>query len=206
MSVFGRIEEFDYAFQVTNTGLSSRPATWDAGQTDFSGPTWTGRLGYRPNAAWNLGVSGSVGAYIVGDPRNQLPKGTSRVDYPQQTLGFDAAYAHHHLEVWGELILSRFEVPRAGDADTLAYFIEAKYKFTESLFAALRWNQQFFNRVSDGLGDDGVWDRGLSRVDVGLGWRFNRWVQAKIQYSFGKESGPDHNGWNLLASMLTFRF
>lgn len=201
-SVFGRVERFDYAFEIKNASLASRPEWWTADKNNFSEPAWTGRLGFRPTAAWNFGVSGSTGAYIVED----APQGSSRGDFQQRTLGLDAAYAHHHLELWSEMILTRFEVPGVGNADALGYFIEAKYKFTESFFAALRWNQQFFGSVSDGTGHDAAWDRDLSRVDLALGWRLNRWLQAKAQYSYGHESGPNHNGNNLLATMLTFRF
>ena len=31
-----------------------------------------------------------------------------------------------------------------GNADTFAYYLEGKYKFTPQFFAALRWNQQLF--------------------------------------------------------------
>lgn len=205
-SWFGRVGRADYAFEVKNAGLSSRPGSWQADETGFSAPTWTGRLGYRPSASWNLGASGSTGAYVVRDPQNVLPAGSDRGDFRQHVLGLDAAYARHHIELWSELILSRFEVPAVGHADTLAYFVEAKYKITESLFAALRWNQQFFSSVGAPAGGETVWDRDLSRVDAALGWRFNRWLQAKVQYSYGTEPGPNRNGRNLLATVLTLRF
>jgi hypothetical protein len=205
-SVFGRIEQFDYAFEIKSASLSSRPYAWDARHVDWDAPTVTGRLGYRPNASWNIGTSYSSGAYMLADPNGTLPRGTDRGDFRQDTLGFDASYAHHHFELWGELMLSRFEVPRVGDADTLAYYLEAKYKITESLFVALRWNQQFFDDVSDGRGGSAEWDRDLFRADFAVGYRFNRWLETKLQYSYGQEQGPNANGDNLLAAQVTWRF
>lgn len=205
-SVFGRIEQFDYAFEIKSASLSSRPYAWDARHVDWDAPTVTGRLGYRPNASWNLGTSYSSGAYMLADPNGTLPHGTDRGDFRQDTLGFDASYAHRHFELWGELMLSRFEVPRVGDADTLAYYLEAKYKITESLFVALRWNQQFFDEVSDGRDGSADWDRDLFRADLAVGYRFNRWLQTKLQYSYGHEHGPNANGDNLLAAQVTLRF
>ena len=143
---------------------------------------------------------------MLADPNGTLPRGTDRGDFKQDTLGFDASYAHHHFELWGELMLSRFEVPRVGDADTLAYYLEAKYKITESLFVALRWNQQFFDDVPDGRGGEASWDRDLFRADLAVGYRFNRSLQGKVQYSYGHERGPNANGDHLLAAQVTLRF
>jgi hypothetical protein len=205
-SVFGRIEQFDYAFEIKSASLSSRPYAWDARHVDWDAPSVTGRVGYRPNASLNFGTSYSSGAYMLADPNGTLPRGTDRGDFRQDTLGFDASYAHQHFELWGELMLSRFEVPRVGDADTLAYYLEAKYKVTESLFVALRWNQQFFDDVADGSGGSAEWDRDLFRADLAVGYRFNRWLQTKLQYSYGQEHGPNANGDNLLAAQVTWRF
>jgi predicted porin len=106
----------------------------------------------------------------------------------------------HHLA------LSRFEVPRVGDADTLSYFLEAKYKLTESLFLAARWNQQFFDDVGDGRGGSTSWDRDLYRADFAMGYRFNRNLQTKLQYSYGYEGGENANADHLLAAQVTVRF
>ena len=139
-------------------------------------------------------------------PNGTLPRGTDRDDFRQDTVGFDASYAQHHFELWGEVMLSRFEVPRVGDADTLAYYLEAKYKITESLFVAARWNQQFFDDVPDGSGGAATWDRDLFRADFSVGYRFNRSLQTKVQYSYGHERGPNANGDHLLAAQVTWRF
>jgi hypothetical protein len=205
-SVFGRIEEFDYAFEVKSAALSSRPAAWEAGDTEFDEPSFTGRVGWRPNASWNMGTSFSTGAYMQPDRDLMLPRGTDRGDFTQDTIGFDVSYARHRFELWGELILSRFEVPRVGDADTLSYFLEAKYKLTESLFLAARWNQQFFEDVGDGRGGSTSWDRDLYRADFAVGYRFNRNLQTKLQYSFGHEGGENANADHLLAAQVTVRF
>lgn len=204
-SLFGRVERFDYAFEVKNASLSSRPASWRADEVGFNAPTYTGRLGFRPDAAWNFGISGSTGAYMAADSA-ALPAGTERDDFQQSTLGFDASYAHGHLQLWSEVIVSRFEVPNVGNADSLSYFIEAKYKLTESLFAAVRWNQQFFDTVPDGAGGSAVWESRILRIDTAVGYRFNRSLQFKLQYSYGHESSPAANAEHLLASQVTWRF
>ena len=205
-SVFGRIDRFDYALEIKNSGLSSRPSSWDLDEVNFGAPTITGRLGFRPDAAWKLGVSGSTGAFIVGDPISQLPAGRERDDFRQDTLGVDVSYAHGHLQLWSELIASRFDIPNVGRSGMLSYFVEAKYKVTESLFAALRWNQQFFESIANGAGGRTPWDSEISRVDMAVGFRLNRQLQFKLQYSVGCDRSPAANGGNLLATQVTWRF
>ncbi len=208
-SVSGSIEKFDYAFEVKNSSISSRPSDWQPTDQGWQEPTVSGRLGFRPDASWNMGASGSSGAYIADD-LNMLPDGQSRGDFRQDTLGFDLSYAHEHFQIWSEFILSQFDVPFVGQVGTLTYFIEAKYKFTPNLFAALRWNQQFFDEVTfrdaNGRTQSAEWDRDLSRVDASIGYRFNRHVQAKVQYSYGHESGPEANADHLVAAQVTLKF
>lgn len=205
-SIFGTVETFDYAFEFKNASISSRPAVWDATQLGWENPTLSGRLGFRPNAAWNLGVSASGGAYLLPAAGSTLPPGQHLGEFKQYTIGQDIGYAWHHWQVWGEVFLSRFEVPNVGDCDTLAYYIEAKYKITPELFAALRWNQQFFSDIPNGVGGRAPWDHDAWRADASLGWRFNRHWQAKVQYSYSHQRGALQQGEQLVAGQLTLKF
>src|SRR5450432_3109385 len=63
ISASGRVGEFDYAVEMKNASLSSRPESWDLTQVGLSNPTFSGRIGFTPNVMWNLGLSGSAGAY-----------------------------------------------------------------------------------------------------------------------------------------------
>ena len=144
ISVSGRLGRFDYAAEMKNASLSSRPESWNVTETDFDHPSFNGRLGFRPNQMWNFGVSVSDGAYFRSEAEPTLPRGRDIGDFRELVLGQDASFAWHHLQVWAEFYEARFEVPRVGDADTFAYYFEAKYKFTPQLFGALRWNQQIF--------------------------------------------------------------
>ena len=205
-SVFGTVRRFDYAFEFKNASISSRPSVWDATQLGWENPTVGGRLGFRPNAAWNLGVSASGGAYLLPAAAPSLPAGKQLRDYRQYTIGQDIGYAWHHWQFWGEVYLSRFEVPNVGDADTLAYYVEAKYKITPELFVAARWNQQFFGDVPNGTGGHAPWDNDAWRADAALGWRFNRHWQAKVQYSFSQQTGPLQQGQQFVAAQITVKF
>lgn len=205
-SAFGQLDKFDYAFEFKNAAISARPNAWDAKDLGWENPTVSARLAHTPSAAWNYGVSASHGAYLLPAADATVPGGYGRNSYRQTTLGTDLSWSHHGWQVWGEAIVARFQVPNVGNADTFTYFVEAKYKFTPNLFAAVRWNQQLFDTVPDGAGGAQHWDRNISRVDTALGYRFTRHLQGKLQYSFAHENGPVQQGEQLLAAQLTIKF
>jgi predicted porin len=205
-SMFGSVQRFDYAFEVKNASISSRPAAWDPLTLGWEHPTASGRLGWRPDAAWNLGVSASGGTYLLPAAEGTLPSGHSISDYNQLTLGTDLSYAWRQWQLWAEVFVSRFEVPNVGNADTLAYYLEAKYKITAGLFAAVRWNQQFLGKVRDGAGGQERWDQDAWRTDIALGYRFTRHLQAKLQYSYNHQQGPVQQGEQFVAGQLTVKF
>ena len=206
LSVAGRLGRFDYAAEVKNTSLSSRPEAWDATAVGFDHPTFTGRLGYRPNQMWNLGFSASSGAYLLPEAAPTVPAGRSIGDYHEQVLAQDVSFEWHHFQLWAEFYAARFEVPHLGHADSFAYYVEAKYKFTPQLFGALRWNQQVFATIPDGAGGDIPWGNDLWRVDAAVGYRFTPHTQLKLQYSFQHEDHAARDLTSLVAAQFTLRF
>jgi hypothetical protein len=206
ISVSGRLGQFDYAAEVKNSSLSSRPESWSITETGFQHPSFDARLGLRPNQAWNVGISISEGTYFRPEAERTLPRGRDIDDYRELVLGQDISFAWHHLQLWAECYETRFEVPRVGNADTLAYYLEAKYKITPQLFAALRWNQQLFGKVGDGTGDNVRWGRDLGRADIAVGYRFTPHTQLKLQYSFQHETTGSRGDNQLFAGQFTVRF
>lgn len=207
-TVFGGVGKLNYAASIKNNSISSRPKYWDAVNEDWSYPTYTTRIGYTPNAAWDFGGSFSYGAYLVdgAEQRATFPAGYDRGSFNQITLGWDLAYAKRHWEFWSEVILSRFQVPNVGNADSLSYYFETRYKFSPKLFAGVRWNHQLFDSVPDGVGGDRHWDRNIWRIDTSLGYRFTRNAQAKVQYSLNQESNNSGQADQLLAGQVTLKF
>jgi hypothetical protein len=204
VAVSGACGRFDYAAEMKNTSLSSRPESWSITQTGFENPTFSGRLGFRPNEMWNLGFSASGGPYLTSDAADGLPPSRSIGDYRELVLAQDLSFAWHHLQLWAEFYEARFEVPRIGNADTFSYYLEAKYKITSQLFGALRWNQQLYGTIRD---EDHrtKWGNDIWRIDAALGYRFTDYLQAKLQYSFSRQETL-RNGENLLAAQVTLKF
>jgi predicted porin len=93
-----------------------------------------------------------------------------------------------------------------GDADTFAYYVEAKYKFAPQLFCAVRWNQQLFNTISNGSGGKERWSPDLGRIDVAATYRLTTHAQLKLQYSFQHETTAPGVDNHLLAAQFTLRF
>jgi predicted porin len=155
---------------------------------------------------WNFGLSASEGTYFRPEAERTLPRGRDIDDYREVVLGQDISFAWHHLQLWAEVYEVRFNVPQIGDADTLAYYLEVKYKFTPQFFAAMRWNQQLFDSVDNGTGGHARWGSDLARIDVAAGYRFTSHMQLKLQYSFQQETtGPGDDN-HTLAAQLTVRF
>jgi hypothetical protein len=189
-----------------NASLSSRPESWNVTESGFEPPTFSGRVGFRPNEAWNFGLSASEGPYFQRQAQPTLPPGRDIDDFREFVLGQDASFAWRHLQVWAEVYEARFEVPTVGDADTFAYYVEAKYKFTPQLFGAIRWNQQLFGTVDDGYGNNLRWSPDVERIDLAAGYRFTSHTQLKLQYSYQHETTGQGNDNHLVAAQLTTRF
>jgi hypothetical protein len=205
MSIAGRVGKFEYAAEMKNASLSSRPESWDVNEIGFDHPTFSGRLGFRPNQMWNLGVSASSGVYLHPEAEPYLPPGNSLGDYRELLLAQDIGFAWHHLQVWAEFYEARFRVPGVGDADTFAYYIEAKYKVTTQLSAALRWNHQLFDTIPTPSGRR-HWGNELRRLDGALIYRFTPHTQLKVQYSIASEENSPRDYSHTLAGQFTVKF
>lgn len=206
VSAFGRLGQFDYAAEMKNTSLSSRPESWTVTEIGFDQTTLNARIGYRPSEMWNFGISASDGAYFRPEAEQTLPRGRDLDDYRELVIGQDASFAWHHWQLWAEAYEVRFQVPRVGDADTFAYYLEAKYKFTPQFFGAVRWNQQIFDDIGDGRNGSLRWGNDLARIDLAAGYRFTSHTQLKVQYSFQQQTTGAGSENNLLAAQFTVRF
>jgi len=204
VAVSGSVGRFDYAAEMKNAALASRPESWSVTQVGFEHPTLNGRAGFRPNEMWNLGFSASAGPYLLSEAAPSLPAGRGLGDYRQLVLAQDLSFAWHHLQLWAEVYEARFEVPRIGNADTLAYYLEAKYKITPQLFGALRWNQELFGTIRDEDQRE-KWGNDIWRIDAALGYRFTNCLQGKVQYSISQQDSAQE-GEHLLAVQLTAKY
>jgi hypothetical protein len=200
---------FDYAFEIKNNALSSRPGEWDLWDHGFYGQglTYQGRFGVRPVTDWSLGVSGSSGAYLIPSAAG-VPAGTQWYDYKQNAAGFDVSWAHGPLEAWSEVQWTSFDVPGAvGTVALVSYFIEGRWKFSPGWWLSGRWNQQLYDDIRDpATGQDVAWDNDVWRLEACVGWKVDRSLTVKAQYSFADQSGPIDQGQSLFDLQLVLGF
>jgi hypothetical protein len=204
-SFSGAVGDFTYAAEVKNAGLSSRPDTWQPTDTQWNHPTYSARAGYIPNELWSFGVSASEGPYLLESAAPLLPPGRSFDSYRQTLFGQDAAFAYHHFQAWAEVYEVRYAIPGVTNADTLAYYVETKYKFTPQFFGALRWNQQLYGAVPY-EGTLTRWDADVWRLDFAPTYRWSAHIQTKLQYSIQQGNADSRNLGHTLAAQLTIRF
>ena len=204
-AVSGRAGTLHYAAEVKQAPLSSRPEVWSRGKGLADHPTVSGRVGWRPSQMWDIGFSASSGAYLRPDFPQSLAPGHGRGDYREIVLGQDVSFAWHHVQVWTEIFAARYRIPLVGDADTAAYYAEARYKFTPQLSGAVRWNQQFFGRVPE-RGARVPWGEDASRLDLAPTYRFSPHVQARLQYSWQHGAAGPRAAAHLVMGQLTVRF
>lgn len=202
----GRVDQLEYAIEFKNAALSARPENWDLDDRPWGGATASGRIGYRPNASWNLGLSASEGTYVSRTAIPTVASGAGPSDHRQTVFGGDLAYAHRHLQLWAEAYVARFAIPSVGDVHTFGYYVEAKYKFAPQLFGAVRWNQQTFSRVTTADARRVPWGRDVWRIDFAITQRLSAHTQVKIQYSPQHESPAPQRLTHAFAAQLTTRF
>jgi len=188
----GTLDRVDWAFEFKNDALSSAVPFWQLWENPLDGSalTYTGRLGWRPTTEWNLGASGSTGSYVVP---NSFP---GWQNYLQNNVGVDVSWAHGDLELWGEAHWSSFDIrasplAQAGTVGVVSYFMETRWRFDAQWWLAGRWNQQLYG---DKPGSSDSWDNDVWRIDACLGWRVDRTLTVKTQFSYTDESGPPPTG------------
>jgi len=189
LSIFGSHGKWDYAVEIKNSDLGASPKEWGFGDGDFDSPTFSGRIGYRPDASWKFGVSLSQGPYLTEDAEPFLPLDVERSDLAHTLIGMDVRWAHHDWIISGELIHSSYETLTAGDLDSLTWYLQARWKAAPGLWVAGRISQTLNNDITAPDGSRVPWTPDLFRSEIAVGWRVTPDILLKGQYSYTQASG-----------------
>lgn len=204
-AVSGRLGRFEFAAEIKNAGPSSRPEVWSIRDLGFSRPSYSARVGFRPDLRWSFGVSAGDSAFLIPFAAD-LPPGTSRHDYRQRLLGYDLGFAWRHLQVWAEVFDSSFDVPRIGKVRTVSGYVETKVRFSPQWYGALRWNRQGFSKIGDGRGGLVRWSQNVWRLDAAAGFRLSPHAEWKFQVSGQPAAGNPDRVSPHLATQFNVRF
>jgi hypothetical protein len=181
--------QFEAAAAVTS-GTLSNPRVDD----DNDGRQFSARVGWKPVVGLVIGASYAHGEWLNGALRNKqasvIPPGEN---FPQEAFGVDLEYSRDYWLVRGEMILSRWRLPKLGTPfidgplDATSGFVETRYRFTPRFFAAARVDGLTFSKITgsniigvtpfDGLPHS--WDAPVSRIEVGGGVYLQRNLIAR---------------------------
>ncbi len=206
IAAFGTIGKWDYALEIKNTSLGSLPEEWEFGEGDFNTPSYAGRIGYQPDAAWAFGASLSHGPFLDADAFDQLNPDFDRGDFNQNLVGLDARWAHGKWEVSGESFFSKYD--RTGeDLQAFNYYVQSRYKIIPGVWLAARYGQTFTNNVAAPSGGDVPWSADVQRAELAAGWRISPELQLQTQYTYTRVtndfSAPVRN---LFGASLSWKF
>ena len=187
--LFGSTEEWEYAAAMMTQSPSSWPWEWERNAFDFIDPNFMGRLAFKPDIAWKVGMSGSHGGWQKDVP------GFAGGDDPQLLVGMDVSWAEGDWEVWAEGFYNKWEHPLADDLTAWSYYIESRYQILPGFYVAGRVGQMFFDNIRDGAGAVRQWDRNHTRYEAALGYFFTRnfWIKFNGQqnHTAGGRFEPD---------------
>ena len=169
-------------------------------------------FGVTPFTGLRFGFSYTEGPYLNRQLGAYLPPGTDWRDFDQQILGFDFQFSRGYLELNGQLVVSKYDVPfHSEGTDDTTYYLELKYTWTPRLYGAVRFEKNeaaFIHHVGDLS-----WlaqSRKFRDVEIGLGYRFSPNTQLKVAYRrdhWTTEAGQENllpNGHSLALQLSHF--
>ena len=178
VTVVGSERPFEYALGMT----AGTPGWGSTGQDENAGKSVLGRVGIAPLPSLRLGVSGAYGPYLDQVVRYQLPVGSAVEDYHQKLLMADFELQAGHAELRAEGAHNTWETPYVGDLHVHGGYVEIKYSLPVGAFVAGRWDALRFGSIADSTGARHPWDRNVTRIEGGAGYRFSRDAVAKLIY------------------------
>jgi predicted porin len=141
-----------------------------------------------PVTGLTLGGSFARGEWLDREVMDLLPTDTE--GFSQTAFGADVEYSRDYWLIRSELVWSRWELPFAATAtsanlDSLAVWIEARYRLTPRVFVAGRFDRLTFSRIADGSSPPIRWEAPVTRVEGDIGYYLQRnlIVRAAVQHN-----------------------
>jgi hypothetical protein len=186
------------SFAVTS-GTLANPRVDD----DNDGRQYSGRVVFKPVVGLVIGGSVSQGEFLnrqITDTYNSLLGQNNH--YQQRGLGLDAEYSRGYWIVRGELIDSRWNLPRINNPPidrplhATGGFLEGRYRLSPRYFVAGRVDRLTFTRIlgaKQPASDPATWtpwDAPVNRVELGGGINFTRHVTGRGVLQYNWREGP----------------
>ncbi len=172
----GSLNSVELALGVT----AGTPGWGSTSQDENTGKSLLGRVGFLPLPGLRLGVSGAYGPYLVEELNPLMPPGSNVNDYNQKIAMADLEFLAGHFEMRAEGAFNVWETPTVGDLEVTSAYAEAKYSFPIGAYVAGRYDALRFGEIADSGGVKQTWDADVTRIEGGVGYRFDRNVVVKL--------------------------
>jgi len=186
------------------------PGWGNTSQDDNSGKCFIGRIGLAPTPTFRAGVSAAYGPYLNDALNPSLPAGKTATDYHQRLGMADLEVLAGHFEARAEAAFNVWETPTVGDLETTAGYAEVKYSLSVGAYLAGRIDVERFGKITDSSGARRTWDANVTRIETGLGYRFDRSTIAKLVYQYNEMAATTPGGEkttpSLVAAQLSISF
>lgn len=169
------------------TGSLSNPRVKD----DNGRRQLAGRVVLHATPGLLIGASAARGAFMSRALQPALAAGATVDDAVQQGLGLDAEYSIGRFLGRGEVLWSRWTLPRpftGGPLNATSVFGEARYRLIPGVHLAARAEHLGFSHITGSRRDH--WDAPIARFEVGAGWSLVRNVMVKASWQHNvREAG-----------------
>ncbi len=204
VTLVGSARPLEYSLGV----MAGTPGWGSTSQDENSGKSVLGRLGVAPLPGVRFGCSGSYGPYLNESLNPELPAGDAADDYHQKLGMTDVELLAGDVEVRAEGARNVWETPTVGDLKVSSGYVELKYSLSFGAFLAGRWDAMRFGEIADSTGARRPWDTNVTRLETGVGYRFDRNAVGKIivqRTRLERATGVDRE-LSLVAAQLSVSF
>lgn len=206
---------------ITNAALASTLPN-----TNLANAAVVARLGVQPAMWWQQGVSVSYGSFMNLDSVNARARENNPLEqYRQLLLGTDFVFAYLWFELSGEVMWSRWNVPKfangqfarvnAGSSKLQEYaltnlggYVDFKFEppFLTGSYLAFRAERIAFQPFDDPITRARTyWDKGVTRLSIAAGYKLSRNVLLRTTYSDQRTDGDrrlDPDDWTFRTLLI----
>lgn len=180
--------------------------------TNLANAAVVGRIGIQPAMWWQQGFSVSYGSFLNADSVNASARENNPLEqYRQLLLGTDFMFSYLWFELSGEVMYSRWNVPRfaggrfttenssssrfqAYEIENLGGYVDVKFEppFLTGSYLAFRAERIAFQPFDDPITKVRTyWDAGVTRLSVAAGYKLSRNVMLRTTYSDQRTDGNE---------------
>lgn len=194
--------------------------------TNLANAAIVARLGVQPAMWWQQGFSVAYGSFMNLDSVNARARENNPLErYRQLLVGTDFVFGYLWFELSGELMLSRWSVPKfendqfvrinPGSSKLQTYalanyggYVDFKVEppFLTGSYVAFRAERLAFAPFDDPIAQGrSYWDRGVTRLSVAAGYKLSRNVLLRATYSDQRADGDrrlDPDDWTFRTLLI----